>query len=871
MLEVQKLAIDNIYCAPYQDRKFTFNMVRVNKDTQPFKGKFNVFNIVKNLPDTSNRYHVFMIGNLNPNFLNLLQQDKDWFKDVWIQVSSDMSNRNYILKVYNDNGVMFPRSNIYYSFINESSILIALKLDTSINNVFDNSSFKYLQIYSNAYFNTSEFNTLPVKLGIKYIGNYVYNNVDKVTIQNQISNWKTQGGDIVIYVNGYYTDTLTLNTPNNSFVEVIYDQSIISKEYFQISNLRTFQSVKDNSLKYLLFRNNIINRIQFEDDNELYISNINPVFNIGSFFYQHTDYSVRNVTDKDYSLHTTFVNNLAQTISNLTTGSINDKKIVLYTRKSGLSRPNIYSSLKLNELYKLPQDKELDVLTNNNYTLHELRADTLEDSDYFKVASAGSIQQLTTALCTSAIGYNGLSYYLAKTPIKIDLPVTVPLTLTASVPVPYIYRNNSTVFEYNNLGKYVNKYITNGPVHVTTTENIKYVEFVYGKKPETFGRYYTNQETFNLRHTEYRILSATFNGVSRLTNWVDITDNPLKVSRVGNQITINEDEDKKIKVVYLNEPNIYDIDIDLNTGNLFFPLVILEDRGTGEQLFPIDVPYSNIEIFLNDGNRLTYGLDYFMDFPNISICNKTYLNYSNTLQHLHIRMYGFTLDVTKINSTEVNGFINNGALTRNNVYDIRDDRVYSLYVDGKMYDKSMVVYAEDDNTVRVSSPLNGLPYTISEPFIPLKDATGLDTLPLYLENIDINKKISQLFTTIFNEPTIDPFNVIPTKRILFSPTVSKIVNDIVLGVIPSTLYTTPYNDSDILDLLNTTYRHLLYLDPIKFSLQSNLVEIHPHLGNTPISVNLFAFRFITKVVSLITNGDPSKINLSGYINVTTTT
>jgi hypothetical protein len=37
----------------------------------------------------------------------------------------------------------------------------------------------------------------------------------------------------------------------------------------------------------------------------------------------------------------------------------------------------VYSFLKLHELYKLPQDKELDLLLNVNYSLTALRAETL--------------------------------------------------------------------------------------------------------------------------------------------------------------------------------------------------------------------------------------------------------------------------------------------------------------------------------------------------------------------------------------------------------------------------------------------------------------------------------------------------------------
>jgi hypothetical protein len=125
------------------------------------------------------------------------------------------------------------------------------------------------------------------------------------------SGWEQNGGKTIIYVNGYHTDTLNLNIPNMTYIEVIYDQSIISKEVYDISDLRTFSSILDDKNKYLLFRNNLINRIQFKDDNEIYISNKGELVNKGLFFYQHKNYAVRNITDKDYSLSTDFINAIA--------------------------------------------------------------------------------------------------------------------------------------------------------------------------------------------------------------------------------------------------------------------------------------------------------------------------------------------------------------------------------------------------------------------------------------------------------------------------------------------------------------------------------------------------------------------------------
>lgn len=166
---------------------------------------------------------------------------------------------------------------------------------------------------------------------------YVYNNVDKVGLQNNIQNYELNGGKAIISVNGLYTDNLNLKILDISYIEVVYDQSIISKEKYNISNLRTFNAFKDNKLKYFLFKEKIINKMQYYDDNEIYISTDNELVTRGLYFYVHKDYAVRNVTEKDYNFYTSFINNTALALTNITFGSINDKIIVFYTRKLGLS------------------------------------------------------------------------------------------------------------------------------------------------------------------------------------------------------------------------------------------------------------------------------------------------------------------------------------------------------------------------------------------------------------------------------------------------------------------------------------------------------------------------------------------------------
>jgi hypothetical protein len=861
MLPVQDFAIRNIYCAPAQDKQFSFSLVRVNSVDQPVTNKAVVYNLYKQLPNANKKYHVFTIGQLDPSILNLFKQSRNWFRDVWTNVAEDMVTRDYIFKMYNQDGVKYPNEYIYYSFVDERSLILCLEFDITLESSFPIETFEYISVYSNTFFNSSEYFSLPSQIGIDYRLAYVQDNQDKLNLQNFITDRETNGGKAIVYVNGLHTNNLTLAIPDFSYVEVVYDQSIISKESYPLSELRTFSSTKDNKVKYFLHRPKIIDRIQYEDDNEIYISdNASPVSK-GLYYYQHQEYAIRNVTDKDYSLNTSFIVNTVNALNSIVSGTIQDKHIVIYTRKSGLARELIYSSLKLHELYKLPLDIQLNTLIGTGSSLTDFRVETLEDSDYFKLAES-KLKDITEDLCARVLGYNAITYYFANSPIKLA-------TNSPIVDVPLLYQSNSTVFEYDTDGKLINTSITSGPVYPIEDLQAKYVEFIYGTTPADYGSYYVDGDTFTLLHDEYRIIAADFSNTSRISEWVDITDDQSKVSISNDIVSLTLLPIVKAKVIYANQPNIYTLDLPIVNGMLDFPLTINEDRGTGLQTFPIDIPYRNIEIYLN-GYKLTQDLDYFISFPYVTITAKKYLDYTLPTQSIQIRLYGHTLSLEDINKSESRGFVNHGVLLRNNLYDIRDDKVMSIYVDGKLQDRSTIKFAEEDNTVRLNDPLNGLPFTIKEPYIAIKSIANTDTLPLYIENEDKNTRISQFFDIIFPEPDIDETNVISDHHYLYSPIVSKIIVDVLDGNISSSLYTNPYDDMDILNLIDNDpiYKRLLEIEPTKTSLPSNIAEVHPHIGNSTISMDLLQYRFITNVVRVITNNNPDKINLSGYLAIT---
>ena len=860
MYPAQKLALDKIYAAPNQDRQYSFKLVKVHN--RPSKRFIEVYHVVKRLPNDTSKFVVFTIGQLNPNFLSLLKQAKHWFRDEWIRFSDDMTQRDYIAKIYNPKGYMFPRNKAYYSFINESSIIIALELDEYTYRKFANPhEYYYLNVYTNLYFATNEYNSLPNKIGIDYIANFVTNNVQIANMQNWLNTRLTSGGNYYCYVDGVYVDQLHLNIPNNSYIEVIYDQSVISKEYYTIDDLRTFNSTLDGKQKYLLFRPNSTNKMLYYDDNEHYIVHPDTIPKKGLLYYNHKDYSCRNVTDKDYSFYSLYVNNTANYVTEITSGSIQEKQIVIYVRNSGIDDELIYSSLKLHEFYSLPVNIQKDLLANSSISFTEFRSETLEASKYFELARANSISDITKELATEALGYNAISYYLAHSTKE-----------ATTADVPLLYQEPSTVFEYNSAGVLLGHYSTTGPAYIPHNSSCSYLEFLYGQKPTTTTNdIYPNAASIPIRHPEFRVYSALFSSGLPIQQWQDITNDTSVVTINSNTIEVNEIPGKMVRVVFANTPIIQDFTIVISTDLImYFPLSITEDRGLGINNYPLDYPYKNIEIYLN-GKKLIQNLDYFMKFPYVAIVNKSYIDYSKTQQDIHVRMYGFNSDISKINELESAGFVNHGVLARNNKYDVRNDRNFTAYINGKYYPRSSIIWAEDDTTARIAHPLNGAPYVIKEPFVPIKTLTGLDTVEYFNHNKELNKRISDLFDTIKPEPTIDQTNAIPTPHYLYSITISKIVSDILDGQIPSSVYTNPYNDMDIINLLSSpNYKNLVELDAVKngYPLSTPLVVIHPHPGNTSINVNIYQMRFINNVVRVLTNNNPSKIVMDGHFTVT---
>jgi len=836
---IQKFCLENIYNAPRQDFQFSFQLYKVNK--LPIKRTAYVYNNNIRLPDDSKRYDVFVIGQIHPIYLNMLMDRQEWFRDHWIKFSEDLTTRNILLRLYSQDGRIYPIEYCYYSYIDERSMVIAC--DASIRETFNlDIESMYLHMYSNSYYSLANTPDLLFR------SSYARNIQDIVALQNWANNAKQNGGEVLVYVNGIYTDLLHPAIKTPSYIEVIYDPSIVSKTYHPLTSLRQFTSRKDLKTKYLV--TDIFNKQDtiFFDDIELYVALRGDVLREGRYFYRHKDYVLRNVTDKDISLYTTYVDNMARLIS----PSNNSIDIVSYVRKSGMDKELVYSSWKLHELYKLPLDKQRSIMDGTWYTIEDLRVEYLEDNRYQDLSNAKQLHEITRELTTSVLGYDAVVYYFGK---------SYQHAISDRIDVPQLYHTYSLAYEYDQEGRLINYYPSSGPVYTVNNTSCRYIEFLRGRKAHHLDRLYDHDETITLDPNyshDIALYKAYHQGSYRVNAWEDIT---TKYTIVDGKIQLQETLGDKIYIAYADKLAVDTIDYSIEDGFIHFPLVYDVQTEQGLERKILDLPFGQVDVFI-DGVRLHYGIDYIYKDGYIGICNKEYINSSTP--KVHVRAFGYLYKET--NSLIDTGFIHQGAIGRNAVYDIRDDRNILVYIDGALIKPENVIHADTDNLVRVNDRYNGKPYTVVENFIGIRDASGLPTHDYYIEAKKKDEEFSNFFTQVSPEPQVQAFQVIQSKHVLYSPILSKLIVDMKQGSMPGQIYMTPYDDQSVLEYIETNYGFLKPFDPLFLNLDPTYIEIHPYIKKETIDLNIFQYRYLERVVKLIGH---DKVILSGRVNMTT--
>jgi len=848
-------AILNAWCNPEQDLQSIVEPKRITREIGVW-GEVEAGKTMYSLPDKTSRFHVFQVGQLSPALMGLMETN-----GLWVLAADTCHLKRMVIDVYTQYGIQFPRTQTWYMVTKNRNLLFAIKeIPTMPVNI--RTTKVFLRVYTNAFFQSRRAGVMIDD--VRVTGKVVTTTEEILTLQNLVSDWSKLAGGTYVFVDGMKVSHLSLFSAKiGSYVEVVYDSSIRQIIDFPLKDLKAFASTLDNKVKYLLhYANQGSGMIDYQDDIDVFLVHKHPTRDrhIGVYYHRNADGgdAMRMVTHKDYAIPADYVNAY---LASQPTWAAEDVVVRLHVRYSGYARPLVDEANRIKELYKMRDQDVTEAMLSIDAVVPNWSAAVLENSAYAQVMRSETAN-MDLALVQEAYGYNAISKLLGDSPLY-----TKTVSGQQVVELPYGLQVRSAVYEYDAKGLLLGYYQhVQGATYVCRNNKTRLVEVLvgtFGNQPDdTYG-----QETMEIDQTlDYRFYTCGIEYDGTINNrWVDVTGSNRYVINKG-KVTWYTNPVTTYTLVRSNRSILaYGIDLPNSSGVLNVTLAHLAFRKGSLTNRIMEVPMGELDVFLN-GHALVEGVDYHVDFPVIGIINKTYLKETGT-QHVDIRFSGFCKSDLSREVFPEKGFVDHGLLSANNRFDIRDDKVQRIVMGGGVYGRQQLKFAEDDPAVMVPDSLNGLPYAIRDIVVPLRGIAMDDTYELRAKSVPIDTAVCDyLSEKLPQKPFTNP-NTIKDLYPVISPFCARILFDLKNGVLNDARIKSFYGNADVFDICKQ-YEHLLAFDPTQDDLRpdANYVAIHPHHLKTVVDIDLYCYKFLTRVVTLYLK---DRVSLTGFIRIST--
>ena len=800
------------------------------------------------LPNKTSSFHLYEVGQCNSNLLDLFNANNTW------QLISDACNQtNLIVDIYTETGIQLPRTRTWYKITNNNSIIFAIERNDRINFNFNTDGI-YIRLYINAFYQRAE-NANNEQI---VVSGGIINSTDDITAiysaMSLIQNAIHYTGGLYCFINGYKQPIINIaNTKIGDVAEFVFDPSVYKVADFKITTLQPFTSILDNVNKVLLhYSGNSDGWIDYIDNIDIFMVDITT--QKGVYVHKNNPNTLRNVTYKDYSF---VANYLADYYSNFTNsdGSVNIENLYLrlHIRYSGDEYLPILESNQTNYLMKLPDSVIMQTLLSGSGAIPIWQAAQLENSFYTKIMRS-NYNDITLDLVEKAYGYTQCNYVLGNNPITVN---------DGTVTLPPAFQQNATGFEYDINGKLLGFYYipANSIVYICTNSNCVNVEFIEGIGSNILDEVYDLNPTTISSTNNYRFYIYVLNQNTNTYNWVDVTNKGYNVftNNVSNWTPATPTG--VIKRMSRSDKRflVYETTLNPTDGLLIHQISYLQNTINGQISTAVSVPVGELDVWLN-GYSLVPGIDYLINYPTINIINKVYLNPTPGSQTLTIRFTGFCDSNLQMTPVKETGYVYDGLLSVNNVYNLHEDRVQRIVVGGSMKTYNQVTFVEDTNTGILQ---NGLPYSIRDVINPLNGLIDIDAYDFYKESLSIEETVSDYMTIKLPQNAVSNLNPISNLYKLYSPFIGKIIYDLINNYLSTADLVEPYSDMYVMQLCEP-YQYLLLMDPINpaFTPDTRYCDIQPHWLNTTVSLNLVKFQFITSVVRIYAN---ELIDLNEYV------
>lgn len=849
-------AVKNVWCSPDQDRQ---HIIRPTRITRPEGVWIKVKVLMKTfaLPNLTDVFHVYQIGQLYPIILGFLP-----VKQTWINFADHCSQEHMILDVYSNKGIRYPNHLVWYRVTEDRNLIIAIAENKKIPIKLSEEDIN-VRFYSNAYYASIESQQIDDM--VFNAGASPQNATDILNFQYRIKPYFDLPGMNYCFVNGFAVDAISLATVKpNDVVEFIHDGSIEKAIWLPIKDLQVFNSILDQRRKYLVhYAGNDSQRIDYLDDIDFFLMHrkTNGSYQ-GVYYHKNKADSVRMVTHRDYSIQVPYVVALNEGIPDST--DPDELVLRMLIRRSGYNRPLVFENNRIHELYKLKNADIVRAFAGIDSNVNNWKAEQLEMSHYSQVM-AYKTNSIPADIVEKALGYNAISCLLGQTPTFARPVPEAQGSNLREVVVPYGLQENSTIFEYNQEGQLTGWYPhVIGPTALCNDNQTRLVEILSGTTGLNLDENYDLVGPIDPKASYRFYVSPIVQGVKQ-NKWEDVTNSSKYVITNNKFQWLISHSDYETIVRSDKYILSYDISYTMDRGIIYFALMQVQTIDGVQAARPLIIPPGEIDIFLN-GRPIIQGLDYFVSFPYVAITNKEYLqNAESVPQLITIRAKGFCDRNLKFKIADDYGFVRNGLLSVNNRFDIRDDKVLRLIIDGQLKDRSDVVFSENHSGISVPSELNGRPYLLRDIVIPMRGLTPSDTYVLREASMAIDKVVSEYMTEKLPEPKMSFDYSIKERYQVYSPFCAKLIYDLKLRLLEDPRLYLHYSDTDVLDIAKP-YTYLLPFDPCHDDNYPNdsFVMIHPHPLFTVIDLNAFAYKFVSRAVKVFLK---DRVILSHFLRI----
>lgn len=906
--------IYNLWGGPWNDNQA---IVRPNRLT-PFGGARNDVKILREryyLPTKQDRYHCYMVGQV-ANYTFNIMPETDWLdRGYWYNLADYVRDTGIIYTFYTNSGIVIPLTHVYYTVTEEKNLVFIIKEDKTINWDMDNEHV-YFRSYKSLLQTTLQTKTKRYTVDVFY--KKVKNNLDKneilIKFREYLGNTTNiNNGKMYCYVNGvFHSNLINVVLKENDVVEIVYDTSLEKVIELQLSSLNIFQSIKDGIRKYLFSHSYFSNKFEYYDDIDFYVCiyNKNNTLLKGVYIHRNDKSNIRQVTNCDYSISVNQIEEYMFTHSDWLDVFIGKVVIRAYYRKQPEVKYTPFVMNRLHELNKLPYRNRVSALLGYRSNVTEWRADVLENSLLMDLVTNDR------PICTiedvrDVYGYNALAYYTGYGLHYRD-EFYNDGTNELFVDTPYAIRKYSSIFEYDKEGKLLGWYrhgdFSKYKIH--DKNNCYYIEFIAQvgtRQPNDFFSANTTKtkpgsdDNFSLgtddlskdgiivdNDWEYRVYACDRYEVQDYTKWRDVTDDPTKTMHYI-------DNDGNTRVKFLLDNSNYDIgmlrtdrdflvrevNINITNGVLKFRLnqwVDINTHANGmndTNSYPVErqvlVPYGQMDIFLN-GHALVEGVDYFQDFPYIYITNKEFLNKDSVTQKILYRMMSFcNADMSPISYRYI-GYVNNGQLSRNNKFDIKDEKNLLFKIGGGVFAKEVLGFAEDNSVIinktneNLALLLEGRPYEIRDIIVPKRDTYPGDTYIERDKSLEIDKRIEDYLSQFIKDTKFPNNPAINGEYRLFSPVLSNIIDLAINNKLDFNKIHTSYTDQELIEYVENKIGNLFDFDPFFKDdyVNKNNCAIEPYWKDTVQTVSFYQYNFIKRVIRVYYR---EEIEISHFLNI----